>query len=245
MPSSLGECLVIVGMMRMGIDMEWPAVEREERDGFRVTLFQDECPTDPREDYDHYTTMYCAHRRYTLGDVQLHADSDTGAVDGDAVVADILAEGGAGTVVANLYLYDHSGITISMSAFGDPWDSGCVGVVAMTPAQLLAVDVVTDSPKHRLLTAYPNLLAMYARRHRARMLEIMGQEVEEYDQYLTGDIYGYAVETAAGDYVDGCWGHYGYDYAWSEALAALEYAVESARETRDYLPQVPGLTYAS
>ena len=206
-------------------------------------MYQDDTPFDPREDYTNYTTMYCAHRRYTLGDEQLHDDPDTGYVDGDAVVARIIEEGGEGTVVANLYLYDHSGITISMSAFGDPWDSGCVGVIAMTPAQLVACDVGEE--RAAMFEQFPNLLAVYARAKRDRMLEIMGQEVETYDQYLTGDIYGYTVTDASGEEVDSCWGYYGYKYAWKEARWVLESVVDRVVSERDYLPQVAGLTYAS
>ena len=30
-----------------------------------------------------------------------------------------------------LYLYDHSGLTMSTNDFGDRWDSGCVGFIYM------------------------------------------------------------------------------------------------------------------
>lgn len=35
-----------------------------------------------------------------------------------------------------LYLYDHSGITISTSEFCDPWDSGQIGFIYTNPRPL-------------------------------------------------------------------------------------------------------------
>jgi hypothetical protein len=39
-------------------------------------------------------------------------------------------------------------------------------------------------------------------------------EIETYQQWLDGDVYGFALETPEGEEVDSCWGFYGYD--WEE-----------------------------
>ena len=53
----------------------------------------------------------------------------------------------------------------------------------------------------------------------------MKQEVETYDQYLRGDVYGYQIiEPYADDNnLDGCWGFYGLDYCIQEAKHMADY----------------------
>jgi hypothetical protein len=53
---------------------------------------------------------------------------------------------------------------------------------------------------------------------------VLEGEIKDYDQYLTGDVYGYVVKDEAGDRVDSVWGFFGLEYARSEAQAALAWA---------------------
>lgn len=100
-----------------------------------------------------------------------------------------------------LYLYDHSGITMSTGSFGDPWDSGQVGWIYMTKEIFLAE------------TGWGE--ALWPR----RAIEMMQGAVETYDQYLTGDVYGFTVFENTGTDADpvweetdeSCWGFYGSD----------------------------------
>jgi hypothetical protein len=46
-------------------------------------------------------------------------------------------------------------------------------------------------------------------------------EVQEYDSYLTGDVYGYVV-AAGEDDEESCWGFYGYGYVCEDAREAAE-----------------------
>jgi hypothetical protein len=75
--------------------------------------------------------------------------------------------------------------------------------------------------------------------------------VEEWNTYLSGDVYGYTLEDEDGNYLDGCWGFYGMDAVKDEACsAAASHAdkrdEEQARELlndndpRCYLATVPG-----
>jgi hypothetical protein len=89
-----------------------------------------------------------------------------------------------------LYLYDHSGITISTKPFGCPWDSGQVGFIFAD----------------RECKEYDDMLAG------------LTAEVETYDSYLTGDVYGYTIEDQDGNVVHSCWGFYGCEYCKTEAL---------------------------
>ena len=104
-----------------------------------------------------------------------------------------------------LRLYDHSGITMSCGASGwpynDRWDSMQVGwIVAL---------------KEKILTE----LSANEETWRERALALMEASVKTYDQYLTGDVYGYTLyveETDEGGKaewveIDSCWGFFGSD----------------------------------
>lgn len=45
-----------------------------------------------------------------------------------------------------------------------------------------------------------------------RAEEMLEGEVETFDQYLTGDVYGFVLETNDGDHIESCWGFYGDDF---------------------------------
>ena len=97
-----------------------------------------------------------------------------------------------------IYLYEHSGITISTSSFRDIWDSGQVGWIYIE-----AKDI--DSEFGDRLQAQKCLEA----------------EVEEYDTYLRGEVYGYTIKKDDDD-IDSCWGMYGYDYCKEAAINVID-----------------------
>lgn len=97
-----------------------------------------------------------------------------------------------------LYLLDHSGIQISTWDFGDPWDSGQVGFIYITAQKMKEENF---DP--------------------AKALECLQGEVETYNQYLTGDVWGYEI-IDEGNCVESCWGFFGEKYAEEEAKDALE-----------------------
>ena len=178
--------------------------ERYEHAGAVITLHWDEDPQDPRKWNDCYLgRMLCWHDRYMLGDDQVAQDSDA--------IHDVLDAAGA-DVVMPLYLYDHSGITMSTSTAGfsaadrDAWDWGMVGVIYSTPATRAALGL---GPNTDL-----DLVRTY-----------LAGEVEEYDHYLTGQVYGYTVEKE-GELLDSCWGFFG-DDGLTGARQEAEYAADN------------------
>lgn len=46
--------------------------------------------------------------------------------------------------------------------------------------------------------------------------------VEEWNTYLSGDVYGYVIEDEDGEQIDSCWGFYGMDAAIEEARSAAD-----------------------
>ena len=152
----------------------------------KIEVWNDTDPENPRE-WDQLGTMACFHRRYTLGDKhdlsveQVQKIESTGKYDGDDVIC------------LPLYLYDHSGITMSTRPFSCPWDSGKVGIIFVTHKK------VKESFRwHRMTKARIEQITKY-----------LVNEVKEYDAYLTGAVYGYTLFDGKGEIVDSCGGYYG------------------------------------
>lgn len=99
-----------------------------------------------------------------------------------------------------LWLYDHGGITMSCGArtgvYADRWDSSAVGFIVAEKDTAMRELGATEAD------------------WRERVIAYMEAEVEEYDQWLTGDVYGYELYEHTEDgwnQIDSCWGFYGSD----------------------------------
>ena len=134
-------------------------------DDYVLKISQDVDAESPRE-WDNLTTMVCSHKRYNLGDKHLY---DTDDYDGWDELRKAFEADNDVLLARPLYLYDHSGgITIKTTPFSNGWDSGQVGWVFITRDQL----ELLGSPEDKL----------------EKLLE---SEVETYDQFLTGEVYGF------------------------------------------------------
>ena len=135
----------------------------------RVVISYDDDPTDPRS-WDNSGVMACAHNRYKLGDNDTSLDIKEGSWEACEAW---LKENAI--VWLPLALYDHGGITMSVGT-GGGWDSGPVGYIYAEKWEFAAagLDYKKDIERMR-----QNLIA----------------EVEEYDQYLTGECWQWSYET--------------------------------------------------
>ena len=182
-----------------------------------VTIHHDEDPESPRE-WSNLGTMICTHRRYELGDETYHdGDSWREAIaarfdmpercfDNEERFGEELSKR---AIWLPLNLYDHSGISMSTTRgypFNCPWDSGQVGIIAVS------LEDVRDEYSWKRIT----------QERRRRILDYLRQEVATYDEYLTGQVYGYTVENEEGETVDSCWGFFGLDYCKESASEAAE-----------------------
>jgi len=161
-------------------------------------------PLNPRTDFDNCGKMVCFHGRYTLGDAH---DIDFRAFDGWEDMRDHLIKDRDAVVILPLYLFDHSGITMSTSPFGCRWDSGQVGFIVMDRETLLK-----EAPGH------PKILTSKAK---AWATHYLHSEVRVYDHYLTGDVYGYIIEDEQGETVEACWGFFGHNDCQKEGETVL------------------------
>lgn len=102
-----------------------------------------------------------------------------------------------------LYLYDHSGITMNTTGFHCGWDSGQVGWIFCTGA-----DALHEWGNKRL-----------TKRVIEKAEACLKAEVETYDQFLTGQVYGFTIyehgaeeEPESGNDLASCWGFFSSDF---------------------------------
>lgn len=161
---------------------------------YHINIYYDESPESPREG-DNLGTFYTAHRRYRPEkDFTSHFNFDK-VCDGrpgnlrKSFLRDYIA--------LNIFLYDHSGQTISSSPFSCPWDSGWFGIVAVS------VEKAKQEYGWKVLT----------KSRREKIERYLQGEIDTYDQYLRGEVYGFEVTPENDDtkVLDTCWGFFGDD----------------------------------
>lgn len=178
-------------------------METVEYKGYLINIYQDTYSENPREEWNNLGTMVCFHHRYNLGDKhELTLDE---AMEHEEMLDR------RGDVVLPLFLYDHSGITISTSPFSCSWDSGKVGYIYVTREKIRK-----EYGWKRLTKARRENIESYLR-----------SEVETYDDYLTGNVYGYIIEHEKEKNISGCSGFYGYDREKSGLLEAARNEIDS------------------
>lgn len=177
---------------------------------YSLKIVQDDGAVNPRKDFGHLGKMICFHKRYELGDKHNLKFNDFNNWD---ELENYLKNMCDAYEVVPLYLYDHSGLTINTIGFGCPWDSGQVGFIYITKKD------VRDNWKNIHFK-------------REKVMECLLSEVNEYDMYLRGEVYGYVIENDDGEHVDSCWGFYGEKYAHEEGQGMLKYLVDSEIEKR-------------
>jgi hypothetical protein len=170
---------------------------------YEIKIEHDDDPMNPRTEWDNLGTMICFHKGYNLGDKTDYKSSDYESWE---ELKDAIIENEGEVIILPLYLYDHSGITISTSPFSCRWDSGQIGYIFVSKDKIKKEGIDEDE-----------------------VVEYLKNEVKTYDQYITGDVYRYAIyeiETCSlghthKNYVEGCGGYYGEDECRGEAESML------------------------
>lgn len=140
-------------------------------------------------------------------------------------------------VLLPLWLYDHSGISMSTShtyPYTDRWDSGQVGWIYLTKDRFLEETSYKESQ-------WPE-----------KAKEMLVGEVKTYDQYLRGEVFGFQVfvfddETKEWEETnESCWGFYGDDLMENGILDnvdGLKEAIESEQYETGQAREVTTITY--
>lgn len=172
------------------------------KDGkYKLTFHQDNDCEDPRVLEDRITKMWCFSKKYNLGDKHFFQDIQEAI---ENLVEEFVPEDKREEVLAPrgdknyslkeqdvlimcnlvpyvcvkfIYMYDHSGIAISTKDFKDPFDSGVIGIISLDKQTI--INEVGNADETNWYTLAENYIE---------------NDVEEYNQWITGDIYDFCLE---------------------------------------------------
>lgn len=176
------------------------ALETYEHNGHTIQIDFDPEPTDPRE-WDNLGTMVHWHNRYVLGDRGLESDEREAMERGGFPLLERYMRMVKGAVaILPLSIYDHSGVSMWVGApYSDSyrgWDSSFIGFIYTTKEAIAEIGSPEDAVE-----------------------EILRGEVEDYNKFLTGQIFGYRVFDENEEEIDSCWGFFDEKDAKAEAEA--------------------------
>ena len=171
-----------------------------ENDRYRIKI--DYCYTEsPRTSFDNLFTMVCFHNRYDLG------DNGTGYKESDydsfeELEKDIIKKENPAMILP-IYMYDHSGITISTKPFSCRFDSGQIGFIFVSAAKAREEFSCKRISKNI----------------RGKLMQNLIGEIEIYDMYLRGEVYSFTLYDKYDDCeIDSCSDFYGSDF-WTNGMA--------------------------
>jgi len=182
--------------------------------------------SNPRDDWDNATEMFCWMRQSNCGDgkkinhyarpvdfVAAVLEKDVNELEERWYNDDL--QDAKGRWVFPLWIYAHGGMTISMGPFGCRWDSGQVGYISITEKSLK--DCMGE-------TKFDEATAEERREHARKVCE---GEVKDYDDCLQGNIYGFTVYDEDRNTLESCGGFYGdSDEAFKEGVSIAESELE-------------------
>lgn len=224
---------------------DWTLAESETVEGLtvevRVSEHVDE--NDSPRDWSQIGRMVCWHPDYYLGDAQVTDGDGRGAVrtpferndfKSMRALARYITLVLGGRCVMPLYLYDHSGISISVgepNPFDNPrvrsdefgrglgWDTSMVGFIYASEEGI--TECCGEGAEYRT---------------EEFLSKALRGEIREYDDYLTGQVYYWRVLDAEGEQVeDGgpCGGYLGDDGRKAALADGREFAEVEARERKE------------
>lgn len=196
-----------------------PAELAEALKSFSIDIHPDPYPQNPRE-FDNIGTLCTYHLDYDLDD---ESKMDLSGASWDEVEAQLKTEGAA--VIIPLCFDGYGGeasIRVGRPQQGRDEDYGCVHVGFIFATE--------ETIKHE----YGGLDTKSIEKT-AKYLE---GEIEEYNKFLTGDVWGYRVMNEDGETLDSCDGFYGRDYVDKEAEYVAEMFAKSLVEATNKVIRV-------
>jgi hypothetical protein len=167
-----------------------------------IKIFQDIDASNPRTDFEHLGTIYHTHRNYDLGERM-----DLEEIQAIMQNPDFIS--------VPVFMYEHGNVMLKTSGFSCQWDSGQVGIIAVEKSKVLK-----DWQRKK-----------FSKKLEAQVISCLTSEVQEFSDYLSGNVYGYVIEKPThcescshndAEHVDSCWGFIGdYEYCLKEAISNL------------------------
>ncbi len=202
----------------MKIEFEYGSFETKIGD-FKIEIETDKHAESPLE-YEEKIKLACANQRYNLGNEEIdcsygkdwkssfmhHFADETGfiftseyeafAYLNDRELKRIEKWVDANYVYLPLYLYDHSGITMSTEPFSCRWDSGQVGYAYLSKKE--AAEVFG--------------FKRFTKKNTEKVYKLLRCVVDNYDNYLRGECYQYSIKDSDDDIIESCGGFLGMDH---------------------------------
>jgi len=173
-------------------------ITSKEYKGCTIEIHNDNSDNSPRE-WDNICEIHVAHRRYAFGDYNYN--------NLESITEAEKERKNNGDIILPLYMYDHSGITISLSPFPCQWDSMRVGFVSIS--------------KDKMIKEFGKKI--FTKKLKVKAIELAKAEVKDLDMYLKGEVVGYIVKGKDGEEIDSCWGYYDENYCIEEAKSVIDY----------------------
>lgn len=139
---------------------------------YRISLDQDGYPDNPR-DWENLCKIISFRGDWDISDRGMSFSRDDFRETVESLEKD------PDIFIKPVYMYDHSGQTISLRDFGDRWDSGICGFIYADKCDVLKWFAGATEENWKELA-----------------LKDMEIEIEVYNDYITGDVYGFEVYEA-------------------------------------------------
>ena len=233
-------------LIRDNSTFTWP--DPEGGQPFVLQIKSDSDAINPREDADDNVLsdhLICWHKRYALGDQHnfddseefltdlaqtLHVMPSRKATDDDPTVKELMQALYPVACILPLWLYDHSGLSISCGSanpFSDPWDSGMLGYAYISKQDMIENRGADEA------------------NWREKAEELLKAITETYDQYLRNEVYGYILyhklPRGGLEELDSCWNFYGDDLMTNGMPESIGCGLMEALHNDDY-EEIPDLT---
>jgi hypothetical protein len=185
-----------------------------------LKIIPDSDPINPREEEDNLSLMVFEHRRYSLGDKYAKSilAEKLSIIDNNFSLQELVTKAekqGLIFYTTPVYMYDHSGVSLSTTPFSCPFDSGQIGVAI----------VFNDKVKEEYG------VKRFTKKKKEEILEIVKRNVEGeisiYSSYVEGDVYGFQILDDDDEVIDSCYGFYGTDF---ETNGMKDYLPEEFKE---------------
>lgn len=147
--------------------------------GYTIKISQDTHPSDPRRDWDNLGTIYGKWGEGNFSDIEVNNNWE-----------DTKDHLNKHYIWLPVYGYEHGGRTVKTTPFGSRWDSGLMGVIAIS--------------KDAARKEYGRL----TKNNVEKIERCLLGEVETFDNLLTGNVWGYEVSKDDED-LNSCWDYFG------------------------------------
>lgn len=186
------------------------AINSIEYKGMTIRICYDENADSPRE-WDNVGTIYSNHRDYNPDG---HKIDEIENEEGKLVSEELDRR----FIWLPVYYYEHGELSVSTKRdypYNDRWDSGLFGIIAVEKERLRKEQGWKAITKKR----------------REQILRSLEGEIETFDSYCRGEVYGFVVDNEEGEWINSCYGYYG-DEGMKDAIFDAKDMVECELERR-------------